>query len=1212
MRKLLLFLLILVSLSASSQYQPTSAKTKFVNGIGIGSKDTSQFTAADTIALTIARDSVMYYRYKGFWRPIATGGNLSAYKLISDTLFANGYTTRARLKQGLDSLAATKGTVNSVGLTMPSAFNVANSPITTSGTLAVTAAGNATQYIRGDGVLANLPTSGEGGGASVSYYLNGSVNQGTIGGVTYYEMNKTPIIGAGTDFTRNSNGYIASFLTDANDPALLNIPAGNWNFETYFQASSGGGSPTFYIELYKYDGTTFTLIASNSGSPKLINDGTNIEAYFSALAVPQTTLTLTDRLAVRIFVTTAGRTITLHTENGHLCQVVTTFTTGLTALNGLTAQVQYFATGTSGTDFNISSATATHTFNLPTASATNRGALSSADWTTFNNKIGAGDTAAMLAPYFRDSDTTGLLSQVVRTFGAQTVFGIKAFGDSMRIGAGLSVLRIQADAGISLSQELNIRKNTNSLSTDFLKIGTSVGSGTLYGSYIKSTSNHLSFTGNDMVLGVTNTSGNNVDAISISSAGVTSINSLSTAGIVTNTSAGVLGTTSIVPIANGGTGSSTQNFVDLTTNQSIGGNKTFSGNIRGGSFIKSGGLSTEFLKADGSVDNNTYTTTSQNALKLNISDTAAMLLGYTRVQRFTDSLTNVQSRIQTKQNILTLTTTGTSGAATLVGATLNIPQYQSVLTNPITGTGTTNYLPKFTGSTTVGNSQVFDNGTNVGIGTATPSYNLDVNGVGRFTLFSTSNPSLRLDYSSTSNYGRHLMNPNGDYVISSPSLNGVTSGNLVLQAGADFRIYTNNAVTNTTAQLSLTPSGNLGLGVTPSAWSATVKALEIGSGGQFIGAYGGTDLWSGTNMYYEGTTFKYKESSRNVTLYSQSSGAHVWLNAPSGTAGNAISFTQAMTLDASGRLGIGTASPSVKLTVSNAANGNIAGFTNTADADLLINLTSGVSLISPSTGILAFGTSSTERMRITSGANLLVGTTTDNGARFQVSGSGTFSSSVTTNGNFVLATAGQRIAFDNNLRYILPVTPADRLRIAQNAFATGIEIGFDNGTSFSPSLTFASTGAATFSSLAGTGTRMVTANSSGQLEATQVVTWNSYTASVGDRINHTCGTTAVFPRYTVVGNIVTVQGTVSVGCITSADTYTEFSIPLPITGSATTGSAIMIGTGTLIDGNGKTANSANYRVVNVDLSAGKAYVNFYPRTNGNSSNVSFFFQYSIN
>jgi hypothetical protein len=59
----------------------------------------------------------------------------------------------------------------------------------------------------------------------------------------------------------------------------------------------------------------------------------------------------------------------------------------LTALNGLTAQVQNFATGTAGTDFGISSATSTHTFNLPTASATNRGALSSADWSTFNGKF---------------------------------------------------------------------------------------------------------------------------------------------------------------------------------------------------------------------------------------------------------------------------------------------------------------------------------------------------------------------------------------------------------------------------------------------------------------------------------------------------------------------------------------------------------------------------------------------------------------------------------------------------------------------------------------------------------------------------------------------------------------------------------------------------------------------------------------------------------
>jgi hypothetical protein len=60
--------------------------------------------------------------------------------------------------------------------------------------------------------------------------------------------------------------------------------------------------------------------------------------------------------------------------------------TGITAINSLTGAVQTLATNGSGTDFNISSVGTTHTFNLPTASATNRGALSSADWTTFNNK----------------------------------------------------------------------------------------------------------------------------------------------------------------------------------------------------------------------------------------------------------------------------------------------------------------------------------------------------------------------------------------------------------------------------------------------------------------------------------------------------------------------------------------------------------------------------------------------------------------------------------------------------------------------------------------------------------------------------------------------------------------------------------------------------------------------------------------------------------
>jgi hypothetical protein len=187
----------------------------------------------------------------------------------------------------------------------------------------------------------------------------------------------------------------------------LAIPSGNWNFETYFNASSGGGNPSFYMELYKYDGATFTLISSGATNPEAITGGTVVDLYVSALAVPSTVLLATDRLAVRIFVTTSGRNITLHTEDNNLCQIITTFTTGLNALNGLTAQVQNFATGTSGTDFGISSASTTHTFNLPTASGTNRGALSSADWTTFNGKF---------------NTPTGTTSQYVRGDGSLNTF----------------------------------------------------------------------------------------------------------------------------------------------------------------------------------------------------------------------------------------------------------------------------------------------------------------------------------------------------------------------------------------------------------------------------------------------------------------------------------------------------------------------------------------------------------------------------------------------------------------------------------------------------------------------------------------------------------------------------------------------------------------------------------------------------------------------
>jgi len=106
--------------------------------------------------------------------------------------------------------------------------------------------------------------------------------------------------------------------------------------------------------------------------------------------------------------------------------------------------------------------------------------------------------------------------------------------------------------------------------------------------------------------------------------------------------------------------------------------------------------------------------------------------------------------------------------------------------------------------------------------------------------------------------------------------------------------------------------GNLGLGVTPSAWSASFKALQVSTAS--LWSSGGSNALIGANYYHDGTNRRYI-STAAATEYGQSGGSHIWYTAPSGTAGNAISFTTAMTLDASGNLLVGmttTATSSAK------------------------------------------------------------------------------------------------------------------------------------------------------------------------------------------------------------------------------------------------------------------------------------------------------------
>jgi hypothetical protein len=142
-----------------------------------------------------------------------------------------------------------------------------------------------------------------------------------------------------------------------------------------------------------------------------------------------------------------------------------------------------------------------------------------------------------------------------------------------------------------------------------------------------------------------------------------------------------------------------------------------------------------------------------------------------------------------------------------------------------------------------------------------------------------------------------------------------------------------------TERMRLDSSGNLGLGVTPSAsWSAGFKALQIsGQGAGLSASTTISTIYLSSNGIYNGTNWQYGNSAA-AGQYQIDTNAHKWFTAPSGTAGNAISFTQAMTLDASGRLMVGTTSPAGILTVVQNAN--------SATAFTIVNSDTGLSAAS--------------------------------------------------------------------------------------------------------------------------------------------------------------------------------------------------------------------------------------------------------------------------
>lgn len=274
-----------------------------------------------------------------------------------------------------------------------------------------------------------------------------------------------------------------------------------------------------------------------------------------------------------------------------------------------------------------------------------------------------------------------------------------------------------------------------------------------------------------------------------------------------------------------------------------------------------------------------------------------------------------------------------------------------------------------TGSTA---ALTIDASQNVGIGTATPYRQFQVGN------YST-NATMALG-SISSGYSTICF-------ATADSAPGRYIGLIEYGHSANYMGFT----TNGTERLRIDSSGNLGLGGTPSAWATLTPVLQMGTGGTFLSARTTQSvLYLGTNAYYNGTNWIYT-TSNPASYYAQNSGQHQWNTAATGTAGATVSFTQAMTLDASGNLNVTSPAFTDSIVTINATSTNVSqrlNFTANGTIQTQIYDDSTVTRLNAVTSKpLVFSTANTERMRIDTSGNLLLGATTNaNSARIKIEG----------------------------------------------------------------------------------------------------------------------------------------------------------------------------------------------------------------------------------
>lgn len=1105
------------------------------------------------------------------------------------------------------------GTVTSVALSVPSGLSVSGSPITSSGTFAITGAGNTTQYLDGTGALQSFPSvTGQAANLLKEVYneTGATLTKGTIVYINGGHGNLATITKAlatndstsaqtfgmvQNNITNNNNGYIV-VIGDVIDLVTNSFAVGTQLYlsgvtaGTYTSTKPYAPTHLVYVGVVTRSHPTQGIISVKIQNGYEMDELHNVDALSPAN---------NDILSYN--------TSTSLWEHK---QISTTL--GYTPEQPLT--------------FNSPLSRSINAVSIPVATSSVNGYLSSADWNTFNGKEGA-ITSGTTSQYWRGDKSWQTLNTT-----------------NVPEGTSLYYTDARARASVSAGTGISYNSTTGVITNSSPSLGGTVTSVSM------TTPTGLSVTGSPIT-------GSGTLAVSLTAGYVipttteeTAWNLAYTNRITSLTTSGSSGSASLV--------SNTLNIPTYTLS-GLGGQPQ----LNGTGFVKISGTTISY-------DNSTYVT----------------------------SVTGTSPIVSSG---------GTTPAISIPAATTSVNGYltstdwntfngkQNALTNPVTGTGTTNYLPKFTGTSTIGNSLIYDNGTNVGIGTASPSYKLDVNGT---IVANYSNPSaysfINVINSASTGYSQlNLVSSlsgtagtatlfyikgtalglaatgSDDIYLKVGASSGVGGTNAIVVSGSTFSttmqgflsqatssiVYSNPSaylpfnITNTAntgyTQINLT-SSNASVSGTASINYAKGLFFRLNSGGTDnleLTVNGGTSA-----LLFNGSTAAASFSSRvningatddgstalNVTGTSSFNGivgissaagtVPLSLNVPSGNNTNIVfnengipkhyvrslsgggfsiyDNTLATTILGFSSTGAATFSSSVTAGGGITTNGNWANirggntylwFTENGVVDkFLIGSTVGNNDLVFRSGAYNLSTG-IEVMRLFNDGNLGLGTSTNAGYKLDVNGTGNtarIQGGTSTYPNLILKSAIYPImdfisddtnSANRNWRIASVYNDYGKFEILSSDIAGGV--------ANTPRLQISNTGAATFSSTLGIN------------GVADNIKSGTYTPTLTGVYNVT-SSTAFLCQYMRVGNVVTVSGVISAKA-TAANTWTRVSMTLPI--SSNFDWSYRAG------GGGGSGASGNMCSIQAGASTNQVYLDVYPPNSTTTYDYYFSYTYTI-